>query len=168
MSRSNPRKKKPRSTRATAQIVVEGFTEEAFCKYLKSLYARACGIRVEIHNARGGSPTDSVRSALKRTGFDRTFLLYDTDVALPQGWAAKSRAAKQIAMTSTPCIEALFLELLSEPVPATSSTCKKAFSRHLSDREKYLPKSFAKIFSEEFLTQSNHPSLILLRSAFGR
>jgi len=73
MSRSNPRKKKPRSARSTAQIVVEGFTEEAFCKYLKSLYARDCGIRIDIHNARGGSPTDIVRSALTRTGFDRTF-----------------------------------------------------------------------------------------------
>lgn len=157
VSRSNPYKKKPRTTRATAQIVVEGFTEEAFCKYLKSLYARDCGVGVEIHNARGGSPTDIVRSALKRKGFDRTFLVYDTDVSLPKSWAAKSQAAKQIAVTSTPCIEALFLELLAAPIPTTSSSCKKAFSKHLSDTEKFLPKSYAKIFFRRVLNSERTP-----------
>ena len=166
MSRTNPKKRKPRQTRSTAQIVVEGFTEEAFCRYLKSLYARDCGISVDIHNARGGSPSDIIRSALKRSGFDKTYIVYDTDVALPQQWAVKSRAAKQIAVTSTPCIEALFLKLLGEPVPRESSDCKKAFSKYLSDNEKYNFRTYSKVFSEELLSQSDHPSMILLRSAF--
>ncbi len=168
MSRSNPNKRKHREARKTAQIVVEGFTEEAFCKYLKSVFARDCGINVEIHNSRGGSPMDIVRSALTRPGFDRTLVVYDTDLDLPETWAAKARKAGHEMVPSTPCIEALFLEILGERVPTNTNECKRAFSKHMTDQQKCDYRTYDKVFSEELLAGSPHPSIKRLLSVFGR
>jgi hypothetical protein len=166
MSRSNPRKQKPRSARGTAQIVVEGFTEEAFCKHLKSIYARDCGVRVEIHNARGGSPQDVIQAALNRPGFDRTFVFFDTDIALPPTWAAKARRAAHIPITPSPCVEAFLLAILGHPCPADTTTCKRAFDAILPPPDKYDPRTYARHFPKELLDASRHPLLDTLRSAF--
>jgi hypothetical protein len=168
MSRSNPNKVKPRQTRETAQIVVEGFTEEAFCRHLKSMFARDCGIRVDIHNVRGGSPQDVIRAAMKREGFDRTFLMFDTDLPLSPSWAAKARAAGHIIVGSTPCIEALFLSILGETVPDRTEDCKRAFSKHLNERQKCDYRCYQGVFPRELLTDCPQPEMVLLRSVFGR
>ena len=168
MSRSNPYKQKRREARATAQIVVEGFTEDAFCRYLKSVFARDCGISVEVHNARGGSPEDVVRSALKRRGFDRTLILYDTDLTLAERWAAKSRSAGHEVVASSPCIEALFLDILGQRAPADTSDCKRAFSKHMTDQQKCDYRQYGKVFPVKLLTESSHPSIKLLLSVFGQ
>ena len=151
MSRTNPRKRKPRQAWETARIVVEGYTEDAFCSYLKSLFAKDCGVQASIQNVKGGSPLDVVRTALKPREYNRTFIVYDTDVALPKTWAAKAKNAKLIAIPSSPCIEALFLELLKKPVPPDTQGCKKAFAKVLDDKAKCLWKSYAKIFPKELL-----------------
>jgi hypothetical protein len=148
--------------------VVEGFTEEAFCKYLKSVFARDCGINVEIHNSRGGSPMDIVRSALTRPGFDRTLVVHDTDLDLPETWAAKARKAGHEMVPSTPCIEALFLEILGERVPTNTDECKRAFSKHMTDQQKCDYRTYGKVFSKELLARSPHPSIKRLLSVFGR
>lgn len=131
MSRSHPGKPKPRTTRATAQIVCEGFTEEAFCKHLKSLYARDCGVRVAIHNARGGSPKDIVRTALRHKGYDRTLVFFDADKHLPETWRKKSIAARHLHVIAEPCVEGLLLAILGERVPYTTDVCKKAIEPFL-------------------------------------
>lgn len=166
MSRTNPNKPKPRYARHTAQIVVEGFTEEAFCKHLKRLFARDCGVKVDIHNARGGSPKDVVNSALKRKGFDRTFVFFDTDVELPKTWAAKSRAAGHIPLTPSPCVEAVFLQLLGKPVPPNTDACKKAFEEILPPPQKYLPQGYTNLYPKEILQQSTMDIIQTLLTAF--
>ncbi len=166
MSRSNLRNQKPRSTRATAQIVVEGDTEVAFCRYLKSLYAYNCGVQVQIHNSRGGSPQDLIKAALSRPGFDRTFVFFDTDVALPETWAAKSRRAGHISITPSPCVEAFFLVLLGRPCPAESAACKRAFAAILPPPKKYEPCAYAGHFPKELLDVARHPLLDTILSVF--
>lgn len=166
MSRSNPYKTKHRRARRTAQIVVEGFTEEAFCRHLKVTFARDCGVSVEVHNARGGAPKDVVRSALRRKGFDRTILMYDTDVALEKSWESKARAAGFALVASSPCIEAFYLELLGEPVPPRSDECKRAFSKYLDDRQKCDFRAYGSVFPKEMLEKSGHPALKELLLAF--
>lgn len=166
MSRSHPGKPKPRSPRATAQIVVEGFTEEAFCKHLKSLYARDCGIWVEIHNVRGGSPKDVIETALRRRGFDRTFVFHDTDQPLPELWARKSRAAGHLAITPSPCMEAFLLELRGKPCAGDTAACKRAFEAILPGTAKYDAKAYGRWFPRELLEASRHPLLKRLLSAF--
>ncbi|MCU0795372.1 MAG: hypothetical protein MUF31_05485 [Akkermansiaceae bacterium] len=166
MSRSNPHKLKRRSTRATAQIVVEGYTEAAFCKHLKSCYARDCGVAVEIHNARGGSPQDLVKTALQRSGFDRTFLFFDADVRLPETWATKARGAGHVIVTTSPCVEAFLLALLGQPRTGDTAACKRALDAILPPPGKYDPKNYARLYPKELLDASQHPTLMVLRSAF--
>jgi len=168
MSRSNPNKKKLRYARKTAQIVVEGNTEEAFCRHLKNLFARDCGVSVEVHSARGGAPKEVVASALRRKGFDKTFLMYDTDVELEKGWSSKSKAAGHVVIASSPCVEGFFLEILEKPVPATSMECKRAFSSILGDTEKCDYHAYEKVFPKELLLVSRNPALKLLLTAFGK
>lgn len=166
MARSNPNKKKRRAAKATAQIVVEGHTEEAFCKYLKSIYAPDCGVRVEIHNARGGSPKHVIQAALKRRGFDRTFVCYDADVPLPATWGRKSRANGHIAVVSDPCIEAFLLELLGHPCGGDTGACKRAFRKFFPGNSHADPKAHAEKFPKTLLDAAHHPLLDTLLSAF--
>ena len=166
MSRSCSGSQRPLSARATAQIVVEGYTEEAFCKHLKKLYARDCGVIVQIHNARGGSPQDIVDAAISRGGFDRTFLFFDTDVPLPATYAAKSRRAKHILVTPSPCVEAFFLALLGRPCPGDTSACKRAFDAVIPPPDKYDSLKYDRHFHREMLDAANHPLLAILRSVF--
>lgn len=149
MSRSNPWKQKPRHTRHTTLIVVEGDTELALVNYLKGLCGRNCGTRVTPENAHGGSGDVVLKLAIKLSKpFDVSACLYDTDRA-PK--VKKSiRKAKQlgiIEIQSTPCIEALLLEILGKKVPATTDECKRAMQQivgsdsltDVSTFEKYFP-----------------------------
>ena len=110
---------------------------------------------------------DIVHSALKRPGFDRTLVVYDTDLDLPEVWAAKARSAGHEMVPSTPCIEALFLEILGERVPANTGECKRAFSKHMTDQQKCEYRSYGKVFSKELLIGSSHSSIKCLLSVFG-
>jgi len=166
MARSNPQKLKKRYACHTAQIVVEGYTEEAFCKHLKTLYARDCGVRVEIHNARGGSPADIVKTALQRRGFDRTFVFFDTDRPLPATWQAKMRGAGHIAVTPTPCVEAFLLELLGHSHPTDTAGCKKRFQKIIPSPAKFTPQAYTRHFPAVTLKGNNHPLLKTLLSVF--
>ena len=157
MSRSNPGKAKPRTTRATAQIVCEGFTEEAFCKHLKSLYARDCGVRVAIHNARGGSPQDIIQTALRHKGYDRTLVFFDADKPLPETWRKKSLAARHELIIAQPCVEGLLLAILGHPVPNTTAACKKAFESILPRNSRYDSRAYAIPFPKPLLDAGNHP-----------
>lgn len=166
MSRSNPGKPKPRTTRATAQIVCEGFTEEAFCKFLKGLYARDCGVRVAIHNARGGSPEEIIQTALRRRGYDRTAVLLDRDRPLAETWRKKAAAAGHQLLISTPCFEALLLEILGRPVPGTTAACKKALEAILPGNSKYDARSYTAHFPKPLLDSCRVPHLQALLALF--
>ncbi len=166
MSRSHPGKRKPRQTRATAQIVCEGFTEEAFCRHLKSLYARGCGVHVDVHNARGGSPQDIIKAALVRRGYDRTFVFFDTDRPLPATWKCKSLAAGHVHVPSSPCIEAFLLHLLGKPCHGDTGACKRAFQDIFPGNTSCDFRAHARIFPKSLLDASSHPLLHKLLSAF--
>ena len=82
MSRSNPWKQKPRHTRHTTLIVVEGDTELAFVNYLKAHCGRNCGTVVTIQNAHGGSGDAVLELTIKQCqGYDVRACLYDMDRA---------------------------------------------------------------------------------------
>lgn len=166
MSRSNPYKIKPRSARRTALIVCEGFTEEAFCKHLRVIYAYNCGVVVSLANARGGSPQDVVQLALNRKGYDRTIVFFDSDRVLPQSLSKRSLAAGHLHAISAPCVEGFFLELLQRPVPPTSAECKRIFQTMLGRQNKTEPQSYQSLFPKTVLDAANHPVLTTLLSAF--
>ena len=129
MSRSNPWKRKPRSTRHTTLIVVEGDTERALVNYLKILCGRNCVTRVTIENAHGGSGDGVLQLAIKlcSNAFDSCACLYDTDRAPTiKRFMDKARKLKIQEIPSAPCIEGLLLEILGEKVPSSSDECKRA------------------------------------------
>ncbi len=122
--------KKQRQIRATLLAVGEGDTEEAFLKYLRSIYCSGnAGVSVTIMNAHGKGPGNVVGTAvghLRMRAFDQALTLMDTDLE----WTKKDREAarknKIDLIGSTPCIEGMLLRLLGKPVPDQSVQCKKA------------------------------------------
>jgi len=153
MSRSNPWKQKPRHTRHTTLIVVEGDTELALVNYLKGLCGRNCGTRVTIENAHGGSGDTVLKLAIKRCKpFDVSACLYDMDRA--PTIKKHIRKAKQLdiqEIKSTPCIEALLLEILEEKVPAATEDCKRAMQRIVGDDSLTEVATFEKYFPQDLI-----------------
>ncbi|MGE9270993.1 MAG: RloB domain-containing protein [Verrucomicrobiales bacterium] len=153
MSRSNPWKQKPRHTRHTTLIVVEGDTELALVNYLKGLCGRNCGTRVTIENAHGGSGDTVLKLAIKRCKpFDVSACLYDTDRA--PTIKKHIRKAKQLdiqEIKSTPCIEALLLEIQGEKVPASNEDCKRAMQRIVGDDNLTEVATFEKYFPQDLI-----------------
>ncbi|MEM7790240.1 MAG: hypothetical protein AAF546_02460 [Verrucomicrobiota bacterium] len=150
MSRSNPWKQKPRHTRHTTLLVVEGDTELAFVNYLKRLCGRNCGTRITLENAHGGCGDVVLKLAIKLSSpYAACACLYDNDRS-PK-LKKLIRKAKQlgiIEIPSTPCIEAFLLEILGEKTPANSDECKRTILRivgsdsltEVATFEKYFPK----------------------------
>lgn len=153
MSRSNPWKQKPRHTRHTTLIVVEGDTELALVNYLKGLCGRNCGTRVTPENAHGGSGDIVLKLAIKLgKDFDVRACLYDTDRAPTV--KKHIRKAKQLhiqEIQSTPCIEALLLEILEEKAPASTDDCKRAMQRIVGDDNLTEVATFKKYFPQELI-----------------
>lgn len=149
MSRSNPWKQKPRHTRHTTLIVVEGDTELALINYLKALCGRNCGTKVTLENAHGGSGDAVLKLAIKLCkAYDARACLYDADRAPTV--KKDIRKAKQLdiqEIKSNPCIEALLLEILEEKVADSTEDCKRALQRivgndsltEVATFEKYFP-----------------------------
>lgn len=124
-----------RHQRTTLLAVGEGDSEEAFLKYLRSLYcADHAGVSVTVRNAHGKGPGNVVNSALghlRNRAFDRALALLDTDLE----WTPKDRDAARKAglrlIGSTPCLEGFLLQILELPVPANSAQCKRAIAQAL-------------------------------------
>lgn len=116
MSRSNPSKRKPRSTRHTTLIVVEGESDEVFLKHLRNHFGKDSGSRITVKTARGNS--DAVlRTAINSfEAFDRRVALYDADWK-PQEKNfrdATSTKRKIQILTCSPCIEGLLTSSVAQ------------------------------------------------------
>jgi hypothetical protein len=167
MSRSNPYKRPRRTVQQTALLVVEGETEEAFCKYLKIEYNRDCGLAVRIHNARGRGPDFIIEQARKQCsskGFDRVFILMDADLEIALARSHRTvKSLRAIIWLSEPqCIEGFFLMLLGRSPPTTSQDCKDEFHTFgISESDKLDWESYQTLFPRERLEElrSNHPHL---------
>jgi len=153
MPRSNIRKQKPRRAQHTTLIVVEGDTEVALVKYLKGLCGRNCGTRVTPENAHGGSGDFVLKLAIKLCkAYDARACLYDTDRA-PET-KKYIRKAKQLGIQeikSTPCIEALLLEILEDKVPASTEDCKRAMQRVVGTDSLTEVATFEKYFPQDLI-----------------
>ncbi|MBC2600536.1 RloB domain-containing protein [Puniceicoccus vermicola] len=172
MSRSNPFNQKTRQIQHTTLIVVEGDTELALVKYLRALCGRNCGTRVSPENAHGGSGDVVLEMAIKLgKDFDARACIYDMDRA-PK-LKKHIRKAKQLGIheiKSTPCIEALLLEILGEKVPASTDDCKRAMQRILGEDSLTEIPTFEKYFPKELIERrkSEVPQLDVLMGLINR
>lgn len=153
MSRSNPWKQKPRHTRHTTLIVVEGDTELALVNYLKALCGRNCGTRVTTENAHGGSGDFVLNQAIKLCkAYNARACLYDTDRAPKvKKHILKAKQLGIQKIKSTPCIEALLLEILEEKVPASTEDCKRVMQRIVGNDSLTEVATFEKYFPEQLI-----------------
>ena len=131
MSRSNPSKRKPRSTRHTTLIVVEGESDEVFLKHLKILFGRDSGSRLTVKSPRGNGDAVLKTAIDSFEAFDRRVAIYDADWQ-PQAKHLKAAHRKKIQiLTCTPCIEGLLLEILGEKPPSNSAECKRRLEQRI-------------------------------------
>lgn len=143
-----------RSVSHTVLLVGEGTTEQAFLRYIKSLYiSRGCGVGVTIRNAHGKGPDHVVDYAIRQcrnAAYDRVIVLLDTDLVMSAAVRRRAGVKKIQIIGSTPCIEGLLLTILGEHVPATSAECKHRYDRVFPERLT-LPENYAGHFPKELL-----------------
>ncbi len=127
-----------RSVSHTVLLVGEGTTEQAFLRYIKSLYiSRGCGVGVTIRNARGKGPDHVVDYAIRQcrnAAYDRVVAVLDTDLEMSAAVRRRARTKRVQIIGSTPCIEGLLLAILGEHVPATTAECKQRYGGVLPAR----------------------------------
>lgn len=152
MSRSNPFKRKPRSTRHTTLIVVEGKTDEIFLKHLRLTLGRAGGSRVEISPVYGNSDAVLKKAINSFEAFDLRVVLFDNDRP-PQEKHLKAAHRKKIQiLTCTPCIEGFLLTILGEKPPSASADCKRRVEERLG-QSLMKPETYQRHFSKELLIE---------------
>ena len=143
-----------RSVSHTVLLVGEGTTEQAFLRYIKSLYiSRGCGVGVTIRNAHGKGPDHVVDYAIRQcrnAAYDRVVVLLDTDLEMSAAVRRRARTRKVQIIGSTPCIEGLLLMILGEHVPATSAECKQRYGGALPARL-MLPEDYLECFPRRLL-----------------
>ena len=161
MSRSNPKKRKPRVAKQTVLAAGEGQTEEAFLKFLRELFGdRNDDIKIDVCVAPPGSPKSMVVQVCKRSpeNYDRAFLLLDTDVLWLRGLAESAEENNDLVLIgSDRCVEGLFLSILNPGKDYStwqSKTCKREFHKLLSKDEKLIARNYSKVFTKKKLLEA--------------
>jgi len=142
--------KKPiRRTNNTILVAVEGYTEEAFLRHLKSLF---CGrdslVSLTIKNAKGKGPEGIVEAikAAKRTGeYNLVGAVFDGDLPISPEADKWLKTHKVYRFISTPSIEATLLSARSIKPGRTTKECKDLLSSALrgdSTEESFYAKHF--------------------------
>ncbi len=151
--------KKIRLIRKTVLAVGEGETEQAFLKFLKQIYSHNKGIFIKVKwGKKGGDLTgelDKVRRIHENEGADYVFLLRDLDT---KEFVSGENRNGIIIWGSCPCIEGLFLDILTPKIRKSfwnSKTCKKEFEKnYLNKKQKLDSRNYDKIFSKNLLNKS--------------
>jgi hypothetical protein len=139
MSRTNPYKLKRRHANKTLLIFGEGFSEEIFLKYLKSIYSFNKNAAITIKRGKGGTPYNVVLDANKIPGaFDRRIVIIDNDKPKTEIQKARSIAKEKNIelLENTPCLESLFITILDKKYNQNSNWFKHEFESKYLDRKK--------------------------------
>lgn len=157
MSRSHPWKLKPKKTKFTILACGEGQTEEAFLRYLGSLFiSRESGVSIKYHYVGGKDPAYMIDKIIKYGAsiYDKVFILLDNDKIILNTVLKKAKDHNIQIIKSIPCcIEGLFLSILKKDFKLSgknSKQCKKEFEDNYSkkiNKVDYL--SYNKIFYRE-------------------
>lgn len=138
--------------RRTVLVVVEGDTEFAFCRYLKSIGSQGRNLQITIKNAHGGSPDKIVefaRRQARQSAFDQVVILFDDDKPLSVTGQKTAHSMRARLFRFSPCVEGFYLRLLRQPVPATSEACKRAFhAQGLNEQQKVDHDAYARLFPQ--------------------
>lgn len=140
MSRTNPYKKKRRSTKKTLLMYGEGLGEEIFLKHLRGLYSFNSNVAVNIKRGKGGTADGVVIDASKMPGsFDRKIVVLDNDKPKTEMTRARQEAKTRgiELIENTPCLESVLISILDKKLNETrSSVCKDTFESKYLDKKK--------------------------------
>ena len=132
MSRGHGRRHLRRQAK-TVLLVGEGHSEDAFLRYIRGLYApRNCGVVVTISNAHGKGPAHIIDHTIGQMrapkDYSITAAVLDNDLDCPGSHLQKARSNRIALIWSSPCFEALLLEILEQHVPSRTQHCKAKFA----------------------------------------
>jgi hypothetical protein len=150
---------------------VEGETEFAFCRYLKTRFSQGQHLQVSIKSAQGGSPDTIVeyaRRQMRQFPHDHLAIVFDTDCELSPKGEKTLRTIKAETFRFTPCIEGFFLELMGRSVPTDTESCKRKFHEHgLDEKAKLSHEAYERLFpSDRIEACSRHPDFSRLKRLF--
>lgn len=126
-----------RRTNRTILATVEGYTEEAMLRHLKTLYCpRTLPISVTIKNARGHGPggvIDAIQAACKTTSeYSCKIAVLDGDIPITPEHSRWFRENEVTLFVSEPCIEATLLRMHDVRAATNTINCKRSLSRLLA------------------------------------
>ena len=166
-------KRKPtRSVNKTTLLVMgEGEHDKAFLSHMKDIYhERRSGTKVTLDFSSGGSPHDIIKDTVKKSrhvDYDKKFILMDSDVPVKQQDIKMANDSGINILYSKPlCLEGMLLSILAQSIPHTAQKCKSALHPQLSDNPA-LSKSYEPLFAKPVLDETNHATVVTLRSLLG-
>ena len=123
-----------RQVHRTVLIVGEGEAEVLFLKHLRQAYLgdRSGGLRFTTKNAKGKGGKHVLDYTVRQrrvAAYDAVGSLLDTDTAWTEAEKRAARAAKITVFESSPCFEALLLQIAGLHAAANSALCKQQFER---------------------------------------
>ena len=150
---------KSRRQKQTSLLVVEGYDEEAFLKYLKAqLVGREAGLEVKIKNAKGKGAKHviewTIRQA-KQAEYDVVAALLDTDTDWTPTVKKQAKSKKIVVLESDPCFEAMLLRLHGVTPEIDSKRLKRQFEPYVNEASG-LPESYSVCFHPDFLKSRRH------------
>jgi hypothetical protein len=152
MSRSNPTKRKPRTTRHTTLIVVEGESEAVLIKHIKNHFGHDAGSRIMVKSASGNGDAVLKMAINSFEAFDRRVALYDADWQPQKKHLQAARKRKIQILTCSPCLEGLLLEVLGEKPASTSAECKRRLKLQLAESSLTNQQTYERHFTPSLLT----------------
>lgn len=143
-----------RPMHTTILVVCEGLTEKIFVEYIRGIYSEGKA-KVRVISADGKGPDNVIKHAMtifKQDGYNHCCALLDLDLPWPPKLVKAAKAKKIVLIGSNPCIEGLFLDILSNKVPIDSLNCKHQFNtKKIGDNSIITKAILSKIFTKEIL-----------------
>lgn len=147
-------KRHPRRTNTTILLAVEGFTDEAFARHLKTIYIkREMMISVTVKNAKGKGPEgiqDAIKSAMRTADYSLVGAIFDGDIPISPKvgkWLTENHVQ---TFVSSPAIEATLLSIHGLKIGRTTDECKNLLATSLKG-DSTEPAFYEKHFSRPVL-----------------
>lgn len=153
----------------TVLIVGEGYADEAFLNYVKSLFSpRGNGLKVTIKNAKGKGAEhviDYTERQTRNAQYDKVATLLDTDTDWTIAVEKKAKKHKIEVLKSESCFERMLLRVLGESDQGNIKEVKKYFTSFVNN-DSTKSNNYAKYFTKEVLLSTKELAIINLLKLF--
>lgn len=147
-------KRKVRQIQTTILFVGEGLTEKIFIEYVRGMYSGGKA-KVRVVSANGKGPDNVIKHAIslfQQDGYDHCCAFLDLDLPWPDALVREAKRKKIVLIGSAPCVEGLFLDILSKKIPKTSNGCKQQFNEKELGGANVIDKKFlTRVFTRDLL-----------------